>query len=146
MCELREKKELEHNGNLNWAKDLEKSFSLAAWAVACHNIWFVKATDKDAKCYRHYKLDKLIYEGKSREIKQSPLLFLLCLVDSIEPIKAFHDHNHLYNLEIEFNDNTIGLSFSDPDIGKDDYCDRIKGLNDWLCDVVQRQERLHIYL
>lgn len=146
LCELREKKELENNGNLNWAKVLEKSFSLAAWAVACHNIWFVKASDKNAKCYRHYKLDKLIYEGISREIKKSPLLFLLCLVDSIEPIKVFHDHELTKYLEIEFKDNTIGLLFSAPNINNDKYTNRIKGLNDWLCDISQQQDKLLIHL
>lgn len=145
LCELREDKS-NHNGSNNyWGEDLIKLFSLAAWTVACHNIWFVNENDRTVECYRHcLKLDKLVYQEKFRNIKESPFLFLLCLVDSIEPIKIFNNKDSLHHIAFDFS-NTTSINIQIDGLcqpKKNHYLSKIKELNDWLTDTNNTTLRL----
>ncbi len=61
-----------------------------AETVALHNMW--RATNKTAAKYRQYNLGELIPDGSDNEkvlYKEDALLFLLGLIDTIDPIKGF---------------------------------------------------------
>ena len=142
---LREQKEEEQqrSGNSSnkdtkfyWGKDLMKRFSLAAWVIACHNIWLIKDDDISVSCYKCHKLNGLIYSNTSREILKFPFLFLLCLVDSIEPLKCFKDIDALKQLSFEYSPNqliikNIGICPKKFSL----YKHKIENLNGWLTDI-----------
>lgn len=140
LCELRKEKENQSTTECYWGKDLIPSFKLAAWTVACHNIWHVKYGENNVgsiMCYKCQHLDELIYNIESRIIKESPFLFLLCLVDSIEPIKIFNDVDKLKHMAFDFSKGKcIEIQTRKIcQIQKEHYLSKIKELNDWLTDV-----------
>ena len=82
-----------HN-NLYWSDSMFKYFQLIASVVITHNIWFKNEASNsltEINIYKDYRLDKLIISDTTRAISldRHPLLFLLSLVDSIEPTKRF---------------------------------------------------------
>ena len=140
LCELRIEKENHLSTECYWGEDLIPSYSLAAWTIACHNIWMIEDCEKNIDtitCYKHLELSKLIYKTQSRTIKESPFLFLLCLVDSIDPIKIFKNLDILNHIAFDFS------KAGSIDIHTDGLCQPkqnqylliIKGLNGWLTDV-----------
>ena len=140
LCELRKEKENHLTTECYWGEDLIPSYALAAWTIACHNIWMIEDCEKNIDtitCYKHLDLSKLIYKTQSRIIKGAPCLFLLCLVDSIDPIKIFKDLDILNHITFDFSIagcidiHTDGLCQPK----KNQYLYIIKGLYDWLTDV-----------
>lgn len=69
-----------------WEDYLDAEYAYAAATVAVHNIWFPEV--KDTKLYEKYKLDSLIGRQPIR-YSDAPLLFLLGLIDTIDPVKAY---------------------------------------------------------
>ena len=142
MCKLREDKAGSSNEPLYWGEDLILYYALAAWTIACHNIWMIEDCEKNNDtiiCYKHLDLSKLIYKTQSRIIKESPCLFLLCLVDSIDPIKIFKDLAILNCIAFDFSKEESIEIHTDRlcQPKKNDYTYRILGLNDWLCDTTK---------
>jgi hypothetical protein len=140
LYKLRGKKEDQSTTEHYWGADLVPSYALAAWTVACHNIWLVKNDDNNAgsiMCYKCQHIDELIYSKESRIIKESPFLFLLCLADSIEPIKIFKNLDILNHIAFDFSkENCIKILSRDMCIVHNElYLSKIKDLNDWLTDV-----------
>jgi len=79
-------KKAESNKQYLWEEYLDAEYAYAAATVAVHNIWF--PAEKDFQLYEKYDLHDLI--GKQPiKLKESPLLFLLGLVDTIDPVKAY---------------------------------------------------------
>ena len=113
LCELREIKEKKDKLHY-WGEALVKEFCIAAWTIVCHNVFIVKKGDNNEKCYTCKRLNHLIFDHQSREIKskQHPFLFLFCLIDSIEPIKIVHDYHLLQKMSIDIQDNGITLDYS----------------------------------
>lgn len=137
LCELRKEKEAFGDGRY-WKKTLENDFRIASWIVACHNIFFIKGTDRNVPCYKHFQLDKLIYSNQSREIQfnKNALFFLFCLVDSIEPLKKVFDIKQLKNIIIRFEDDSIILGYNKLcPVLFEDYKRTVLSLDDWLTDV-----------
>lgn len=137
LCELREVKEKEDTHHF-WGESLKKDFSLAAWTIACHNVFMVKKGDKNEKCYACTNLSSLIYNDQSREInlKEHSLLFLFCLIDTIEPIKIITDCKLLKKISIRIEDDKFSVDCSKLcNVLQDDYNKRIKGMREWLTDV-----------
>ncbi len=90
-------KSFTHNG-LYWSDSMFKYFQLIASIILTHNMWFkienVDSVD-DINIYRHYKLDKLVITNSKPKINlnKHPFLFLLSLVDTLEPTKQQSDPN-----------------------------------------------------
>ena len=141
LCSLREQKD--------WEKNLEKDYSVAAWAIACHNIFYVtKGNGSD--CYERMGLEKLIYPGVVRNIsiKRHPFFYLLCLVDSIEPLKTFSNVDILKYLSIKIEDAQLTIrmdttsdivcqypyNLSCCPMKREEYLKKALSLNDWLTD------------
>lgn len=102
-----------------------------------HNMWFAnKASYKD---YERAGLNELLPKpDKSHKycINDNALLFLLCLLDTLEPFKI--DTKSSYNdilkgIDITFSEKRNGLTISVNDgLDANNYFKRIKDLEDWL--------------
>lgn len=117
-------------------------FKYIANAIIVHNIWRYDENTivKYAECDL---LDEKLMSGKNLfSLENNPLVFLLCLVDTIEPTKFFHERFNieiediLKDIEIEVKDNSIYIQLSDslkfPNQAKKDWCGKLKSLEDWL--------------
>ena len=61
-----------------------------------HNIWFVQGdNNKDKNKYIEYGLDDFIVNSDNDKLSfnQNPILFLFCILDSIEPSKKLGIHS-----------------------------------------------------
>ena len=74
-----------HN-SLFWGKDLEAQYAFAAATIAVHNMWL--PSPNAYRTYRKYGLNSLI-KRQPITFAEAPLLFLLGLVDTIDPVKAY---------------------------------------------------------
>lgn len=113
-------------------EDIVKVLKAISNIIMVHNIFFEKKTGRNARCYYHYGLETLLYEGnRCRRINliDNPLLFLFDLVDSIEPLKS---------LSIDdLKDVLLGYS-NELEIyipNKPNYKKCIRSINSWLTDV-----------
>jgi len=91
-------KHFTHRG-LIWGTHQYKFFQKVAWAIINHNIWFcINNEDSCEAVYQDssYNLNGLIlnntngFEMKHKKA-DDPLLFLLIIADTIEPVKDFRD-------------------------------------------------------
>lgn len=71
---------------LLWEDWLDGQYAYAAATVAIHNMWFPQKEDFVA--YAESNLEQLIGQAKI-SFQQAPLLFLLGLVDTLDPVKAY---------------------------------------------------------
>lgn len=113
----------------------EKLHSCVSWVIACHNIYY--SSNKDEKCYKCKSLDNLCKETNPRNITLAyhPLLFLFCLIDTLEPLKVFCTTEALESIDLDFSED-ITVKINLPCGGqKIDFCNRIRSLNSWLTDV-----------
>lgn len=116
-------------------------FAYMADCIASHNIFFPNQSYEGI--YSEYGLNELIKYHKPVKFDSNPLLFLLYLVDSIDPIKYFEQKTILKydeilkSIDIDFPIcNTIKLSISNlfgiRNEIIEEYIMRIKRLSDWL--------------
>ncbi|GAA6528576.1 hypothetical protein LPYR103PRE_05490 [Segatella asaccharophila] len=124
-----------------WGKPLEKVYACISWTIICHNMFFVQEDTEEAKYYKEHDLGEFVYKKRARKIrlKSSPFLFLLCLVDTLEPIKKFNTLEVLKYISLDVNKMKIKIDVENTrNIGNLDewekYRDSVIGLNDWLCD------------
>ena len=91
-------------------------FAYISDAIVCHNIWM--AYDEEKKnLYQEKGLDELVIncDNDRLNINNYPLQFILCLLDTIEPIKRFRSLDAktvLENVFIDIWDNTIKIGCS----------------------------------
>lgn len=101
--------------------------------IASHNIW--KCPEGCEELYKSYQLESLIgNKFKKIYFRDNPLLFILCLCDSIEPTKRTGNIDVLKELDFNAKDN--GNSFSLKYMGSDEkifeHFDNIEKCSDWL--------------
>ena len=114
---------------LLWGRPIFEHYIVnAAWTIIAHNMFLAVYGTQNACKYCFLGLDQLIYLHGFSPIKpsQNPFLFLLCLVDSIEPIKHFFGDgnidegkcNKIYeSAEIGSSDNSFSLAMNPKKIG-----------------------------
>lgn len=95
-------------------------------------------------------LGRFVYSDNVRKIsqKQHPLFFLLCLVDSIEPLKTYSDNSMLHSINLDIQSDKIIIqidSFPCPCI-KTTYMNKVLNLNEWLIDTEYSNNALNIKL
>jgi len=127
-------KNRKNTNGLFWGDILDSQYALAGATIAIHNIWFPDETSKTD--YKQFELDCLI-DRTPISLSEAPLLFLLGLVDTIDPIKLY---NSLYSnskildeLLLAFSENEIRFSLA-PE-SKLDFCvlkNRCANLSTWL--------------
>lgn len=126
-------------GDLNWRLEHLEHFAYVADAVCCHNIWL--ATTEDVKrTYKENNLDELcVYQESDKlSLKEYPLQFMLCLLDTIEPTKKFSDISPaevLKNIYVDIKKSKITLAFTD--LIKEHrnfhvWIDSIQKMSDWM--------------
>lgn len=80
-----------HDDSLHWCESHRPHYAYVADAIITHNMWTVdKQSDPDtAKKYEDHGLDELIVVGNEKKLslKDHPLCFMLCLLDTIELTK-----------------------------------------------------------
>lgn len=139
LCELRADREKHPKDNLYWGTDLENDFLVAAYTISCHNIYKIDKNSEYVSCYKCKKLNNLIQDGRIIELSQHPCLYLLCLADTIEPIKQFK-LSPLEKIDIQFDKNSniimIDLSMITSK-AKMGYRRKIMELKDWLISDVE---------
>lgn len=125
-----------HNGLL-WSSSHWDDYKIIANAILDHNIWYAyEETDK--KIYEKWKLDNLIInDSPSLSSKSNPFLFLLVLVDTLEPIKAFNQLNPLCVLQkidiaIENVAKKIVVTVHDECIDYEPWFSTIKKMGKWM--------------
>ena len=88
-------------------------FAYIADAIICHNIW-MSYDESTNKKYEQHGLEKLIItkQGDKLNLQKYPLQFILCLLDTIEPVKRFEKLDSktvLENVFIDIADGTIKI-------------------------------------
>lgn len=147
FCQIRaeKRKEAEGKGETNkWVKGLDDIYNLAAWIVACHNIFFANASDRCDICrFSYYHLYPLMKEDDDYKIllAEYPLFFFLHLIDNIEPTKVpGFEEEYLSLISIEVDDSKQAVTVSFPcEEGNPgmknfvaNYGNRLKDLKSWL--------------
>lgn len=118
-----------------------KIFAYVADCIAAHNV-FRGSKDND-KLYEEYELNKISFDNfELISYEKNPLLFILCLADTLEPTKRFRNTNPrkvLENIDISYNkkEKRISLKVSETFFEGEEvkeYIKNVKNLQDW-CDV-----------
>lgn len=142
-------------GGVKLLKDLKEFgdkysnfYNMAAQTIMVHNIFYCHKGDIYEPCYKGKKLTSLIVDDVMRKHIKNPFLFLLSLVDNIEPIKRFYDVEVLSKIFLDINnkDNSINISFANEiDSYKLNlYKNSVKGMTDWLTYVNEYHNELRI--
>ncbi|MFW2555577.1 hypothetical protein [Aliarcobacter butzleri] len=131
----------ENKNTRYWKDDLTPLYAQAGLAIAMHNIWLSGTKEDIKEKYRKADLETLI-TGENTifpiSIKDNPLLFLLGLVDTIEPIKTFNCVTPQYVLEnimISFNKKQNQIIIKNKKHSRLDFEKlkrNTKGLEGWL--------------
>ena len=104
---------------LCWRKGHIPHFAYVADAVCCHNIWMAYPPDLSKMAeYRSSGLSELVIDTKEKrlDMKAHPLQFILCLLDTIEPVKRFDNLSPqatLENIFIRQEQTSIYISWTD---------------------------------
>lgn len=127
-----------------WGSYLDSQYALASAIIAIHNIWLPKKEDEEI--YRSYNLDNLI--NRKIYLQEAPLLFLLGLVDTIDPVKLFCKKEEnvkdvLNGILIDFVNDKIKLGIScDSNLCFAELYRKCKELEDWLDVKVECENNL----
>ena len=149
LCDNRAYQEqlCDNNHELCWEENLENIYNIAAWIVMCHNIWLVNNNEKsDVIIYKTYKLDKLTHDAGEYKIKlkDSPIFFFFCLIDTIEPIKRVEDTSLLEEIYISIEDNLITIH-SDISCGCGNrYIQDVEKIDTWLTKTKKEEDNIII--
>lgn len=132
---------------LKFSEENSDDYKKAAIGIIRHNMWYANKSD-DCKTYHEYGLDDLISEPQNKICyTDDRLLFLLCLADTIEPLKRFRNlgTNEEINeilrqicMDIENINNqknskiTITIQVSDELENKDKLIENCRSLDSWM--------------
>lgn len=126
--------------NLHFCVNQFPIFAYLADCIISHNMWF--ATDyRTIELYKKCGLEQLIPpHAQPISFDTNPLLFILALADTLEPIKTCCDPKYelniepievLNNIECVFNQKHILLQFKNNELFKI-MKDKLDGLENWL--------------
>jgi len=114
-------------------------FAYMADCIVAHNIFF--PDESKISTYRDYNLEELINYNRPIKLLDNPLLFMLCLLDSIDPIKYFSKMGSkvvdiLKSININFIKDRFELSYIENSVITSEqflgYINRIDKLGLWL--------------
>lgn len=110
-------------------------FSYIADCILVHNIW--KQSEDTCELYERYNLNTALGEAyKTITIKDNPLLYILAITDTLEPIKAYATINPEIvseSINLEYLPGTRMLTFSSSNNAVDirTLYQKAKGLEEW---------------
>lgn len=122
-----------------WSPSIvENIFLSCAWAIIAHNMRFLHPTDKNAKNYKRYDLHSQLVDKPVISLEKHPILYLLAIVDSIDPVKfclkvGEKDINKiLSHIQCDFSDASIMVCFNFDRLLNDKYAEIYQDLETWL--------------
>lgn len=124
-----------------FSSKLYPDYRKAADAVARHNIWFAKKGkhEERIKKYKKYGIDNELVINRECERQSlsndNIIYFLLCLADSIEPVKIYScvkPEAVLKRIKVDVDNNEITFGFTDNILKKEIMFEKVGGLEDWL--------------
>jgi hypothetical protein len=136
LIKIRNKKIQQNDTTLFWGKELEEQYAQIAAAIATHNIWLPKNDQLDI--YKKHQLHELINKFKPISFNDFPILYILGIVDTIDPIKiymreGFKPNEILTHLEFDFYENIVKIKNGNKsNLNFQKMTDSVKGLNYWL--------------
>lgn len=136
LLKIREEKFNRRENDLYWGEDLITQYAQACYAIAVHNIWIPKK--ENYPLYLKYDLNSLVENYKPISLDEFPLLFILGIVDTIDPIKIFQEVNLkpseiMNNVMFEFHQNQISISVKENiPIDFEKLISNAKNLDGWL--------------
>jgi len=137
------------HSNLFWSKELLYKVQLPiAWTIATHNIWVCNEGSDNSNIYNRYNLDRLIVQNPIIDLDSHPLLAILSIIDTIDPIKHFKQKDSCLTAEyisanvlLSFQNRGVEISLTDKLIMyKYEYYTMIKKLEQWVCCIVDETE------
>lgn len=145
LCDYRKSKEWENKEF--WQPNLVDHYFHASQVIAVHNIWMPKC--KDVSVYCKAGLNELV-ENRLEKVNyiNHPLLFLLGLVDTIDPVKLFDCAKPEYvlnNVDITCTNTSVDLTIDNTSSLNLDRLDRLKENLKWLdCETEVIENRVII--
>lgn len=138
-----------YNEDGNYFSESQKEvYAYIADCVAAHNIFKAENSWDLKKLYMSYNLGELLPENfRKIDYKMDPLLFILCIADTIEPIKRFSNcKDVLKKVDFDFHkDNNTLLYYVDENLGTDEerrrYINGVETLSEWCNVSVKKMER-----
>ena len=125
-----------------------KIFAYVADCIAAHNIFRGEENEESIRLYEEYELhDLLLANFVKISYSKNPLLFILCVADTLEPTKKFRNiepSELMQNIEIDYDveHNCINLNISEwlsEQDGCEAYVKAVKDLQKW-CEVTVQVE------
>lgn len=120
-------------------------FKIIANAIICHNIW---RYEKETKLkYFDFGICSEEFESSKNLLteKENPLLFFLCLADTLEPTKFFHQFDAqkvLEGIEIKADETKLTLSINDDFAANcetvEKWFEKIESMKKWMKINVKR--------
>lgn len=139
------------DNNRLWSKEILYNIHLpVAWTIAAHNVWFGNENSDYYDKYYEYGLDELITKRPKISLKRHPFLFLLSIVDTIDPVKLLMQSKHhiftvddLESIMFNFDGNTINYVINyDDEIVNSRYKESIKDIKSWICCDSKHEEKI----
>lgn len=129
------------NRQIKFYSDQKRIWKYIRNCIQAHNIY--KASESSRDIYIKYGLDELLPENYNKiAYENNPVLFILCLADTIEPTKKFVNDSSEYilkNISVNYDNqnNRLNIKVSkklQDKTGYNSYINSVKELSDW-CDV-----------
>lgn len=130
-------------GRVNWRREHVPHFAYIADAICCHNIWLAPERDEKLRAiYEKANLRELIIRSDEDKLsfEEYPLQFILCLLDTIEPVKRFEPDVPtivLDNILLEAGPNEITIGWTS-------YIKEHPNFWDWLMPIVRISDWMKI--
>lgn len=132
-----------NNHGLHFYSEQLKIFAYIADCIASHNMYKADDNENLKAIYRRYFLECLLPdEYQLISYKDNPLLFILCIADTIEPSKRFTSYRNEEVLKLISIDYNVDTNLLNVEIAEElynsnagyKYVADIKGLEKW-CDI-----------
>lgn len=126
--------------DLYFCSEQFKIFAYVADCIASHNIYKAADDENSKALYKKYLLDCLLPENFRRiSYEDNPLLFILCVADTIEPSKKFPDYDNVELLNLISIDYSVDGNLLCVEIDKElynsnkgmEYIRSIEELTEW---------------
>lgn len=142
--------------NRLWSKGILYKIHLpVAWAIASHNVWFITENNTRVDEYNQYGLQRLITSIPKIKLQSHPLLYLLSVVDTIDPVKLLNknsphrfDYDNLESLKFDFGSNSISFKYDEClNVVDKRYRDGILSMSNWIkCKTNYYNDTFSLYI
>lgn len=129
--------EFKVNGYWHFSSEQEAIFAYLADCIISHNMW--PANADTIEIYRKYHLDELIYPKFKRiSFKDNPILFILAIADTIEPIKLYSstmgisEEEIWQGIDVIFSRKSVTMKISDDRLSFERLLGKMEGLDNWI--------------